>query len=194
MFLIRHAAHGEVAHVLSGRGGNHALCEDGRLQLLKLRDRLASESLDMIACSPRRRARETAEALAADRPAEPVEVEALDEVEFGEWTGRSFAGLADDSRWEAWNNRRASERAPGGESMQEVQERALLFLREAARRHTGKAIAAVSHCDVIRAVVAGILGLSLNNILRFDIAPASITRIGMGSGEERVLNLNEIAV
>lgn len=192
LFLIRHAAHGDVGHVLSGRGGDHPVSPAGRDQLRKLRERLAGEDLGVIACSPLRRARETAEAIAADRSEKLAEAEELNEVDFGEWTGRSFAALSEDRQWQAWNDRRASERTPRGESMQEVQDRALHFLRREALRQKGKAIAAVSHCDVIRAVVAGILGLSLDHILRFEIAPASITRIRMGDGAECLLGMNEV--
>ena len=44
---------------------------------------------------------------------------------------------------------------------------------------------------MIRALVARVLGLSLDNLLRFEIAPASLSRIEAGTWGARVLSLNE---
>ena len=55
----------------------------------------------------------------------------------------------------------------------------------------GEPVLCVSHCDVIRGVVAHALGLSLDNILRFEIAPASISWVmAHGQGRAHVLTLN----
>jgi probable phosphoglycerate mutase len=72
-----------------------------------------------------------------------------------------------------------------------VQHRVLAHLREAARQAAYRVVAMVSHADVIRAAVAGILGLSLDRVLGFDIDPASVTRIAAGPWGERVMSLNE---
>jgi probable phosphoglycerate mutase len=49
----------------------------------------------------------------------------------------------------------------------------------------------VTHCDIIRAIVAAVLGLSLDRILRFDVSPATISRIAAGEWGERLMTLNE---
>jgi broad specificity phosphatase PhoE len=49
----------------------------------------------------------------------------------------------------------------------------------------------VTHCDIIRAVIAHVLGLSLDHILRFDIDPASISRLAVGDWGAKILSLNE---
>ena len=54
-------------------------------------------------------------------------------------------------------------------------------------------IALVTHADMIRALVARVLGLSLDNLLRFEIDPASVSRIEAGDWGARVLRLNEPA-
>jgi broad specificity phosphatase PhoE len=46
---------------------------------------------------------------------------------------------------------------------------------------------------MIRGLVARVLGLSLDNLLRFEIGPASISQIEAGAGWARVLSLNETA-
>jgi broad specificity phosphatase PhoE len=52
-------------------------------------------------------------------------------------------------------------------------------------------IAAVSHCDVIRGIIAHHLGLPLDNLLRFDVDPASVSRLQLGDWGGRVMSVNE---
>ena len=51
----------------------------------------------------------------------------------------------------------------------------------------------VSHCDVIRAVIARVLGLSLDCLLQFDLDPASISRLALGDWGGRVISVNDTA-
>lgn len=115
------------------------------------------------------------------------------EVDFGLWTGCSFDDLDADPAWQAWNNSRGNARVPGGENMTEVQNRAWHWLEAVARRFDDALIAVVSHCDVIRAVIARVLGLPVDNLLRFDVDTASISRIVVGDWGARVVSLNERA-
>ena len=192
IFLVRHAAHVHLGRVLSGRQPDLALSEAGQAQARSLGDRFAGVPFAAIQSSPVLRARATAEILASGRGVETVE--ALTEIEFGEWTGLSFTALDGDARWHAWNSGRASARAPGGESMAEAQERAVAHIHQMAARHDGGHVLMVSHCDIIRAVICHCLGLSLDNILRFDIDPASVSVISADGWGMRVIRLNEGAI
>ena len=49
----------------------------------------------------------------------------------------------------------------------------------------------VSHADPIKAAIAYYLGLSLDDLTRFDIAPASLSRIEIAPWGARVMFLNE---
>ena len=51
----------------------------------------------------------------------------------------------------------------------------------------------VTHSDMIRAAVAHVLGLPLDNLLRFEVEPASITRIVAGDWGTKLSTLNERA-
>jgi broad specificity phosphatase PhoE len=55
----------------------------------------------------------------------------------------------------------------------------------------GQCVALVSHADVIKTVVLHHLGLGIDAWPRFDIAPASITRLVIGEWGARLLGLNE---
>ena len=112
-------------------------------------------------------------------------------MDFGEWTGVRYDALGGDAAWDRWNSERATARVPGGESMAEAQNRAVGYVQQLARDFAGRMVALVSHCDIIRAVVAWVLGLSLNRILSFDVDPASVTRIVVGDWGARLVSLNE---
>jgi broad specificity phosphatase PhoE len=193
ILMIRHAAHAQLGAVLSGRLPDMPLSAAGRRQADALAARLAAIPLDALHASPVQRAQETARALAMAQPGLAIEtVPALDEVDFGEWQGRAFAQLAGDPRWEHWNAQRGSARAPGGESMAAAQDRAWRHVVATALARPGATIAMVSHCDVIRAVVARVLGLPLDRLLSFEVGPASLTRIEIGEWGSRLHSLNEV--
>jgi probable phosphoglycerate mutase len=191
-FLVRHAVHDRVDSTLVGRMEGVGLGAAGRAQAEALAARLAREPIAELHSSPQRRARETAAPIAL-RLGLAVEVcAAIDEIDFGDWTGRDFGALADDPAWRLWNERRGAARPPGGESMAEVQVRAVAHLRRAAAAHPGGAVALVSHGDVIKAMVMDALGLPLDAHWRLDIAPASVSVLALWPGGARLLRLNEI--
>lgn len=115
---------------------------------------------------------------------------ALDEIDFGEWTGRSFAELNLDLRWQAWNSARGSVSPPAGESMAAATARAVGHVEAVAAKQSGPALL-VTHCDIIRGVVAHYLGLALDRLLSFDIDLASRTTLAVGPWGGRVVAVNE---
>jgi broad specificity phosphatase PhoE len=77
--------------------------------------------------------------------------------------------------------------------MAEAADRIEAHLRHLARTRGGERIALVTHCDMIRALVLRLRGRSLDEILSFEVAPASVTRIEAGPQGARVLAVNEPA-
>jgi broad specificity phosphatase PhoE len=130
ILLIRHAAHGHLGTILSGRVPGLSLSAQGTAQARRLASRLAHTKIERLQTSPLERARQTAAALADGRSGVAVE-------------------------------------------------------------ESGGIVAMVSHCDIIRAVVAQVLGLSLDAVLRYDVDPASITRLQVGACGARLVSLNE---
>jgi probable phosphoglycerate mutase len=192
IFLVRHAAHERVDRILCGRMPGVSLGETGWAQAAQVAKRLSREQLAGIYSSPMERARETAEPIAAAANASLTIAPGLDEIDMGEWTGRSFAELDPDPRWNAWNAERASGEVPGGERMQAVQDRAMTELENLRCRHPGGRVAAVSHADVIKAAICRVLGLSLDRYHAFEIEPASISSLVLWHGGAKVLHLNEL--
>ena len=189
--LIRHAAHAQLGTTLSGRMPGLSLSAGGMGQAQKAAARLSSARVVAIHTSPVARARETAAAIALPHGLEPEVVDALDELDFGSWTGRSFVELEREQDWMAWNTQRGSARIPGGETMAGAQARIVDHISALGGRVGGGALILVSHCDLIRAAIAHYLGLALDRMLSFDVDPASMSRLAVGKWGGRVLSVNE---
>jgi broad specificity phosphatase PhoE len=193
-FLVRHGTHPVLGKVLAGRMANIHLDDTGKEQARRLAERLARERLTAVKSGALERARETAAPIAAHSGV-PLDIEqALNEVDLGEWTGRSFEELKADPRWQQWNNARSVARAPGGESMLEVQGRAIGQLHAIRSALPNGRVAIVSHSDVIRAVLLYYLGLSVDMFDKIDVAPAAITTLLVGDWGSKLLALNEVPV
>ncbi|WP_244607032.1 histidine phosphatase family protein [Bosea sp. CS1GBMeth4] len=191
--LLRHAAHDDVGSFLAGRTPGILLGQAGRAQAGRLAERLKRERLAALYCSPRERTRQTADAIAAAGAAEaPQVLDALDEIDFGGWSGKSFAELDADETWRAWNARRSEAVTPGGESFADVARRIVGTMERLAGRHAGAAIGLVTHADVIKAAVLHHLGLAADDWWRIEVSPASITRLVLAGHGAQLLGLNEV--
>lgn len=191
LLLIRHAMHADYGLRFTGRSDGVPLSGAGQAQADALGQRLARERLAAIYSSPRERCVATAQAVARVQGLPVANDNALDEIDLGDWTGREIASLTDEPAFGAWNTRRSEASPPGGEPFADVATRAAAFAADAAARHADQAIALVSHQDVIKTLVARCLNLSLDHVLRFDIGPASVTRMVWGDWGARLLSLNE---
>lgn len=177
LLLIRHAQHCDVGKRLTGRGPEEGLTPTGREEAEALASLLGSEPFSAIYASPRLRTQQTAAILAGGRGLAVQSIDALDEIDFGEWTGRSFDELNGDPVWTEWNASRSIARCPRGESMGEAQRRAVKFVLSMAGRHDGRQVALITHCDIIRALLCWSEGRSLDTILDREVDPASVRRI-----------------
>ena len=192
LYLIRHADHDRLGHILCGRMEGVGLGEPGRAQADRLANRLAPLGLARVFSSPLQRAVETADPL-AQRLSLPVEVAPeLEELDFGCWTGRRFEELADDPAWRVWNEDRGRARPPSGETMLEAQARASIWLHQLVAGNAAQSCAAVSHGDLIKALVAHVLGLPLHFHDRLEISPASVTTLVGGDWGLKIHSLNEV--
>jgi len=189
VFLVRHGAHAELGRVLTGRRDGIPLTPEGRAQAEAVAGRLAGEQIRAVHASPRERAVETASIIAGRLGAEVQIVPELDEIDFGDWSGRSFDALAGEAGWDAWNSHRGSASTPGGETMAAAVARAAAHV--AGLVTGGGGVVCVSHCDIIRGLIADTLGLPLDNLLRFDIDTASLSTLVVGDWGSRVISLNE---
>lgn len=175
--LVRHAVHSLLESTLAGRSLDISLNSEGARQAETVADVLREIRVTRIQSSPRRRALETAVPVSR-RLGLPIETQtALDEVNFGTWSGRTFLELRADPLWNQWNAERANVRAPGGgETMREVLARVGNHLHSVAEEHPDEIVVMVTHAEVIRSIVLSDFGFSLSDWQRVNVAPASITR------------------
>ncbi|KMO30618.1 histidine phosphatase family protein [Methylobacterium aquaticum] len=192
-FLVRHAAHDRIGRILCGRMPGVTLGREGRAQAVMVAERLAGEGLAAIHASPRERAQETAAPLAARAGLTVETLPALDEIDFGAWTGTSFDDLNGDPTWAGWNQARHVTRPPGGETALDAQARVLRGLEDLHARHGDARLALVSHAEVIKLVIAHALGLGADATHRFEIGPASVSVLVLGAWGAKVESLNERA-
>jgi broad specificity phosphatase PhoE len=177
IYLVRHADHSAPDEVLIGRTKGVGLCDSGFTQARQLALQFARRRVTLVQASPQLRARETAEPLGI-MLGRAVEVsDCLDEIDYGAWTGRSFHDLADDPEWNRWNCSRSGARPPGGESMQELQRRAVAHLEEMNRQQPDGEIVMVTHAEVIRAAILHFVGLHIDSYARIAVPKASVTRV-----------------
>jgi probable phosphoglycerate mutase len=133
---------------------------------------------------------ETAEPIAARHGLTSATDPAFTEIEFGDWTGLGFNSLDEDPAWSMWNTQRSLTRPPRGETMLEVQTRAVARILALSRERGDGAVVLVSHQDVIKAVLAHLLGLSLDCLHRFEIDPGSVSAVVVGAWGAKILFVN----
>lgn len=192
LLLIRHGENdytrtGKLAGWTPGVGLN----EVGRKQALALAEKLKAAPITAIYSSPLQRARETAAPLAEAKKLEVQIAEGLGEVQYGQWQGKSLKRLARTKLWRTVQGLPSAMQFPEGETFRSVQSRAVNAVEGLVQAHPKDLIAAFSHGDVIKLVVAHYLGLPLDLFQRIMIATASITILRLGQGQPALVKLND---
>lgn len=191
VLLIRHGHTPTAGRVLTGWTRGVHLSERGRAQAEALVHRLEGVPLQAIYSSPLERCRETAAPLARARGLPVRTRRDLLEVNYGEWTGRSIRQLARTRAWRALQRTPSAVRFPGGETLSEVQARAVDAVRDIAEAHPGGVVAIVTHADVVRLALAGLLGLPLDLSQRLAVDPGSVSVVAIADAEVRALRVND---
>lgn len=186
--LIRHASCGGLGRTLWGRTPGVCLNETGKAEAQRLVDRLRGITLQAIYSSPLERALETAETIARSMKLEVSTNRAFDEVDFGDWTGKSFDTLATDERWRRFNSVRSATRIPGGESFVEVQTRIVTEMERISAHN--ERVAIVSHADVIKAAIGYFTATPIDLLQRIEISPCSVSIIVIENDTVRLLTIN----
>jgi probable phosphoglycerate mutase len=193
VFLVRHGAHDLLGRNLCGRMEGVVLNSVGQSEAEALARRFAREPVGAVYASPLERARQTAAPIARAVGRPLTLTDALNEIDFGDWTGAEFAALQGDLRWNLWNTVRSAHRPPGGESFAEAQARVAAWLDEVFRRHPDGSVIGVCHGDLIRAALVHVLGLSLDHYDRLEVEPGSVSVVVGGEWGRKVHSINEAA-
>lgn len=183
VLLARHGLTAGTGTVLTGRTPGVGLDDRGVGQAEALAARLSAARLDAIVTSPLLRCRQTAEKIAAamdGHAASLTEDPELAEVGYGDWTGKPIKRLAKDPMWRVVQVHPSAVQfpGPGGESMPQMQRRAVAAVRKWNERVGPRgAYLICSHGDVIKAVIADSLGMHLDMFQRIQVDPCSLSVI-----------------
>ena len=189
-WLIRHGETNTIGKTITGRLPGVTLTDNGRRQVDLLVQALARAPIEVIYASPLQRTMETAEPLARARNLNILTCEAVNELDFGDWAGKSWGELRELPQWRRFNTLRSSTPIPNGELMLDVQARIVREFECMRQRHPDQHIAIVTHSDIVKAAVAHFTGIPLDLFHRFEIAPASFSTIALDDHGPRLLRLN----
>jgi probable phosphoglycerate mutase len=194
--LVRHGASPlSPQKRFSGRG-DVPLSEEGRAQSARLAERLAERGgIDLVVTSPLRRARRTAEAVAAAVGTDLVVEPDLAETDFGRWEGHTFAEVR--AQWpvelDAWLAS-TDVAPPGGESFAATAERVAAVLERLRARHPGKTLAVVSHVTPIKTLLRFALDAPPSALFRLHLDVAGLSEVDWyADGPARVRYVNDTA-
>jgi probable phosphoglycerate mutase len=194
IILVRHGETdwNEVLRIQGG-SSNTPLNDRGRKQAENLALKLRQEKLQAIYASPLQRSLDTAKAIAYYHQLEVGIEPSLREIEVGQLEGVSASELG----------KRLSEflttsiegkvlpRAPGGESLLEVKERAWDTIKRLIKRHPDGVLVLVSHYFTMLTIICSVLGLPLSHIGRLRLSTGSISVIIHGDGLARLELFND---
>ncbi|MGW1134004.1 histidine phosphatase family protein [Streptomyces griseoluteus] len=184
LILVRHGrSTANTAGLLAGWTPGVALDERGVEQAAALPGRLDGLPLAEIVVSPLQRCQETMRPLLDARPdLTPRTDDRIGECHYGDWSGRKLAELKDEPLMEVVQTHPSAAAFPGGESLREMQTRAVAAVRDWNARveseHGPDAVYLMcSHGDIIKSIVADALGLHLDLFQRVSVEPCSVTAI-----------------
>ena len=201
LILARHGrTTANTTGVLAGRSKGVHLDERGVEQARVAGERLAGLPLAVVVTSPLERCRETARAIARQQGSPPrVSTDrGLLECDYGSWTGRELKTLAKEPMWKTVQSHPAAAEFPDGESMADMSARAVAAVRRWDARveaeHGADATwLAVSHGDVIKAILADALGIHLDAFQRIVVDPASLSVVRYTPVRPFVMSMNTTA-
>ena len=206
VLLVRHGrTTANASGVLAGWTPGVGLDDTGRGQVEGLGARICAAGLSIarIVSSPLQRCQESAGALTQKAaPGIPVESDdRLGECRYGSWTGRKLSELSKEELWRVVQDQPSAARFPDGdefpgESMAGMQARALEVIREVDAQveaaHGAHAVwVAVSHGDVIKAILADAAGAHLDQFQRIQVDPASVSVVRYTARRPFLLRSND---
>ena len=186
--IIDMIRHGEPQGGTRFRGYlDHPLSEAGFQQM---RDAVAGYSnksgdWDLICSSPLKRCCEFAEELSIEQNIPLQVVEQLKEISFGDWQGKTYAEVEQDTPGAVakFFADPVENPIPGSENIYAFNSRVHKVFQEVVAANPGGKILLVGHGAVIRSILNLMLDIPMNNIFRIEVPFASITRVRVEQSE-----------
>ena len=179
LWLLRHAEP-VSAGLYIGRGSDVSLSPRGKIDADLIAVELADSEKkpEIIYCSPLKRAIETVKPLSDVLGLEIEICEGLAEIDFGDWEGRSWKDIqaGDGELWQTWLDNPWTTAPPGGETLEDLQDRVIYELEGILEHHGTRRILIASHGGPIRTILGYALGLDASAWWSVAIDYASVSR------------------
>jgi len=193
VYLIRH---GETDFNRDGRIQGYtesSLSELGREQARRLGERLRGLGIERAFTSPLRRAVDTCR-IALEGAVEWEAREGLREIHLGVWEGQQAATLREryPEQVRLWFARPGAVRIDGAETIRAFRARVVRTMNDVRAANADGVLAVFAHGGVICAYLTSLLGMKLDDIWRFKIRNASLTRVLFPDGRPRIDLLGDI--
>ncbi len=166
-----------------------ALSKEGFQEILKIKKKVPDKFLKgKVYISPTKQCMETFEALEFQSEIKPEVKEELQELDFGDWQGRSFSELTkiDLESLKKFADFHPSFRFPNGESLNEFQKRAEVF-KEHILSSSDRHIFILSHGGILSILLCSFLGLPYSFYLKFKISPSTLVYLDIFQNDQVVL-------
>jgi len=180
VYLVRHGATELSAEDRFAGAVDVLLSDAGRDQSRRLGERLASEAIGAVYCSPMRRTVETANLIAQPHRLNVEHIAELREIAHGRWEGkkREEVEREHNEEYTRWVHDPYTFAPVGGESGLQVTARALPALLQLVEKNQGRPFVVVSHKATIRLLLSSLLGFDPRNYRdRLDQAPAALNTL-----------------
>jgi broad specificity phosphatase PhoE len=144
------------------------LNQNGREQARALAEATRIFQIDAIYSSPLSRSLETAEILADVHNLDVKIADGFIDLHYGEWQGLEHRKVKEKypDLYLRWQESPHLVRFPGGESLEDVRERALKELKTIVADHEGQTVMIVSHRVVSKVILCSIIGLDNSHFWR----------------------------
>lgn len=145
--------------------------------------------------SPMGRCVQTAAPIAAAVGSVQQPLEGLQDIDYGQWQGRSHEEIAREARdlYRLWYEYPHLMRFPGGESLQDLVARTADGLREMLALHPEGEVFLVGHDSVNRALLLQLLDQPLSAYWRLAQSPCCINEIEISESGIQILRINDTA-
>lgn len=193
IYLVRH---GQTAwnkeEIFRGRT-DVPLNETGLREAQLAGDYFREMEVHAIYSSPLLRAWETAQKIAEVQRLEVRSLQGIIDMCFGEWEGQSLKDVQekDGQRFQQWKDEPHLVKIPGGETLDEVRDRAMAVLEKTIQSHSGKTVLFVSHRVVNKVILCSILGLDNSHFWQIGQDTTAINLIQHRDGKYVLSLLNE---
>lgn len=195
IFLIRHGeSEWNKINKIQGQK-NVNLTKKGIVGAHKIGNRLISKNIDAIYSSHLHRAKNTADII-GEKIKLPINIiEDIQEISFGTWEGMTGREVEESYKEElnSWRKNPEKMRIKGGETLEELQIRAMSAIDIIIDDDNLKNIAIVSHGATLKTIILGLLDMDLCHFKNLTLSNVGLTTVEFRDYNRVLRNLNDIS-